>query len=60
MLPGVYKFRTQTDSVSALKRFPSAATPLTGRKMRKDLDIMPNSRIAPTTLRALLAASLVL
>lgn len=34
--------------------------PLTGRKMRKDLDIMPNSRIAPTTLRALLAASLVL
>ncbi|WP_417047005.1 M60 family metallopeptidase [Enorma massiliensis] len=28
--------------------------------MRKDLDIMPNSRIAPTTLRALLAASLVL
>ena len=31
-----------------------------GRKMRKDLDIMPNSRIAPTTLRALLAASLVL
>lgn len=31
-----------------------------GRKMRKDLDIMPNSKIAPTTLRALLAASLVL
>ncbi|WP_419058169.1 M60 family metallopeptidase [Enorma massiliensis] len=28
--------------------------------MRKDLDIMPNSRIAPTTLRALLASSLVL
>ncbi|WP_419039522.1 M60 family metallopeptidase [Enorma massiliensis] len=28
--------------------------------MRKDLDIMPNNGIAPTTLRALLAASLVL